>query len=441
MWFERWWYVLRLRVRSLLRREQVDRELDEELSYHIAQTIEEFRAKGFSRLDAQTAALRRFGGVTQRREECRDERRLGWLDSVRADLLVALRLAWKTPWMTAVSVMALGTAMAVVIGGFSVIWNFYYAELPFEDGDRIVAVQSVTQPDPASVPVSVALFRQWEARQTSFDLIAAADLRSREVANGAGGVVRYPVADMTSSAFEIARVPPLHGRTLRRSDETPCATPVVVIGHRVWQSLFGGDPEIVGQTVFVGGAAFQVVGIMPDGFRFPLSEDLWVPITRSPVARPERPVLVFGRLAEGVSRDQVHAELEVIRGNYVAAHPGDVAVGDRITAVMPYVQLTNQPGTDELVFGAFIFFVLILVVACASVSNLLLVRALARTRELAVRGALGASRRRLIAQLSIEALLLTTAGAVLGVWVTRLTLSGSAASGPSRVFRSGSNGA
>ena len=417
MWIERWWYVLRLRVRSVLRREQVDRELDEELSDHIAQTIEEFRAKGLSGRDAETAALRRFGGVTQRREECRDERRLGWLDSLRADLLFALHMAWKTPWMTAVSVIALGTAMAVTIGGFSLSWNYYYAELPFEDGDRIVAVQSVTQPDPALVPVSEALFREWEAQQTSFDVIAAATARSQHVADGAGGVVRYPVATMTSSAFEMARVPPLHGRTLRRSDETPGATPVVVIGHRVWQSLFGGDPEIVGRTVLVDDAAFQVVGIMPDGFRFPVSHDLWVPMTRSPVARPAPPVGVFGRLAEGVSRDQAHAELEVIRGNYVAAHPGDIAVGDRITTVMPYVQITNQP--DELVFGAFIFCVLILVVACASVSNLLLVRALARTRELAVRGALGASRRRLIAQLSIEALLLTTAGAVLGIGITR----------------------
>jgi predicted permease len=425
MMFERWWHVLRMRLRSLRHRDRLDRELDEELADHVARAEEAYRSQGMTARAARTAALRRIGGLTQRREDCRDERRLGWLDNLRADVRYAVRMAMKTPWMTAACVLALGAAMAVTIGGFSVIWDAYFAELPLEHADRIVAVRDVTQPDPTAVSPSLAMFREWEQHQTSFDLIGAADLRSREVSDGAGGLIRYPVAVMTASGFDIAEVGPIHGRLLRATDEVPGAPPVVVVGYRVWHALFGGDAELVGKTVNIDGADVEVVGIVPDGFRFPISQDLWLPLTRDQAAPGgvEQPMLVFGRLAVGVTREQSQAELEVIRAGYAAANPGDFELRDRLTTVIPYTRLLDNSGTGAVVFGAIAFFVLVLVVACGSVANLLLVRAVARTREIAVRGALGASRRRLVTQLSIEALLLAIGGSVLGFGAASLTFA------------------
>lgn len=423
MLFERAWYVLRLRLRSLVRRDQVDRELDDELAYHVEQATEAFLAQGLSAREAKTAALRRFGGVAQRREDCRDEQRLGWLDNLQTDLRYAVRMAVKTPWMTTICVVALGIAMAVTIGWSSGLWATYFADLPFEHGDRIVAVRDIRQPDPETARPTLGMYRAWEQFQTSFDRFGAADLRSQEVSDGAGGVVRYPVAVMTASGFDLTGVQPQHGRVLQASDEAPGATPVVVVGYRVWHALFGGDPDLVGKIVTVDGDDLQVVGIMPDGFRFPISEDLWMPLTRVVSGDVEPPLLVFGRLADGVTAEQAGADLESLRRGYSDTRPDDLDLRDRLTTVIPYVRIISSPGDEALVIGIGVFFLLVLVVACGSVANLLLARALVRSREIAVRGALGASRRRLITQLSMEALLLTTAGASLALALSLLTMN------------------
>jgi len=341
------------------------------------------------------------------------------------DARFAARLAAKTPWMTATCVFALGAAMAVAIAGFSLLWSAYFAELPFEEGGRIVAVRDLTQPDPDDVPPRLAVFREWQGHATSFDTLAAAYMRSWDVADGEGGLTRYRVATMTASAFDVVRVAPLLGRVLTRADQQTGALPVVVISHRLWSGLLGGD-NVVGKTLEVDGVEREIVGVMPEGFRFPMSEDLWVPLNTDPAAigRVEpRWVRVFGRLAEGVSVEQAAAELDAMRVAWAEENPDDVDVGDRITTVIPYVQIDSEPGaTTALFIGGFVFIVLVLAVACASVGNLLLARSAARSGEIAVRAALGASRRRLVTQLFVEALAMTTAGAVLGVAAAHLSL-------------------
>ncbi|MGD8328676.1 MAG: ABC transporter permease [Acidobacteriota bacterium] len=342
------------------------------------------------------------------------------------DARFAVRLAGKTPWMTATCVFALGAAMAVAIGGFSLLWSVYFAELPFEEAARIVAVRDLTQPDPDDVPPRLAVFREWQRRAASFDVLAAAYMRSWDVADGQGGLARYRVATMTASAFEVVRVPPLLGRVLDPADQQAGAPAVVVISHRVWSGLLGADAAAVGKVLEIDGVQREVVGVMPEGFRFPMSEDFWVPLNTDPAAigRVEpRWIRVFGRLAEGVSREQAAAELDAMRAAWAEENPDDVDVRDRLTTVIPYIQADAEPGAATTLFiGGFVFIVLVLAVACASVGNLLLARSAARSGEIAVRAALGASRLRLISQLFTEALLMTAAGAAFGIAAAHMSL-------------------
>ena len=237
------------------------------------------------------------------------------MGNLTGDAKFALRMAAKTPWMTAACILALGAAMAVTIGGFSLLWSAYFARLPFDGADRIVAVRDILQPDPDDAPPRLAVYDQWTRHQSSFEVLAAYYSRSWDVADGEGGLARYPVATITASAFDVARVPPLQGRVLHRADQEPGAPPVVVISHRAWRSLFAGDPGAIGAMVEIDGRERQIVGIMPEGFRFPVSEDFWVPFDPDPDAHAVEPrwMRVFGRLQPDVGIAQAAAELDALR--------------------------------------------------------------------------------------------------------------------------------
>jgi predicted permease len=344
------------------------------------------------------------------------------IKGLSADATFAWRMMRKNPWMSAAAVCSLGGAMGVTIGAFSLLWDTRYAELPFTHGDRIIRIYDTTQTAAGSSP-PLGVFRAWEERQTSFDTIAAAYTRRREIADGTGGFVRYPIATITAAGLALPGVPPLAGRLLTSADQAPGAPPVAVISHRVWLSLFGSDREIIGHTLTIDRDRYTIVGIMPEGFRFPMSDDVWVPMGAEPAGGVEpRWLDVFGRLAAGTGADQAQAELGAIRAAHAADHPELPELRDRRTSVVPYTRLSADPQADLLAQGMFVFVILVLVVAAGSVANLLFSRALARSGEMAVRSAMGAGRGRLIRQMFIEALLLTTCGALVGVLGAHLGL-------------------
>jgi len=344
------------------------------------------------------------------------------IQGLAADLTFAWRMMRKNPWMSAAAVCSLGGAMGVTIGAFSLQWDTRYAELPFPGGARIVRIHDLTPARGGSSP-PLDVFRAWEARQTSFDAIAAAYTRRREIADGSGGFVRYPIATITAAGLALPGVPPLMGRPLTVADQAPGAPPVAVISHRVWQALFGAAPDVIGRTLTIDRDQHTIVGVMPEDFRFPMSDDVWLPMGERPAGGVEpRWLDVFGRLAAGVGSIQAQAELGAIRSAHAADHPERPELRDRRTSVVPYTTLSADPQGDLIANGLVVFVILILVVAAGSVANLLFSRALARSGEMAVRAAMGAGRGRLIRQMFIEALLLTTGGAVVGVLGAHLGL-------------------
>lgn len=341
------------------------------------------------------------------------------------DLRFALRMAHKSPWMAAASVVALGAGMAVAISSFSLLWDAYFAELPFEEADRIVAIRDVGLNDPDDLPPRLAVLQEWQRTQTSFDVMAASYRRERDVSDGEGGLARYPVSTITASGFDVAGVGPHLGRVLLETDEEVGAPPVTVVSFRLWQGLLGSDPNVLGRKIEIDGQLREIVGVMPEGFRFPVSEDIWIPFNIDPeIYKGVEPrwVRVFGRLSENAGIERAAAELDAIRARYASTFPGDEDLQDRRTTVLPFVQGETEPGTYIVFLGMFGFVVMVLIIACASVANLLLARAASRTGEFAIRAAIGANRLRLLLQMFLEAGLLTGAAGLLGITVASLGL-------------------
>lgn len=228
---------------------------------------------------------------------------------------------------------------------------------------------------------------------------------------------------MTASGFTLARVPPRLGRWLLEADERPGAPPVIVIGHDAWHARFGGDPEIVGKEIRLGTTVHTIVGVMPEGFGFPLNHQYWTPLKVEAAAYDPREgpeLYVFGRLAPGVTMEQAQAELTAVGRRAAAAYPETHA---RIRPmVMPYTHsLTDIQGASLAEFGAMQFtMTLLLLIVAVNVAVLFYARTATRRGEIAVRSALGASRGRVVAQLFIEALVLSLGSAALGLLIAQV---------------------
>jgi ABC-type antimicrobial peptide transport system permease subunit len=232
---------------------------------------------------------------------------------------------------------------------------------------------------------------------------------------------------MTATGFRVARIPPLRRRALVHDDERPGAPPGVVIGYDVWQSRFGGDPSVVGHEIRIGRDAYVIVGIMPEGFGFPVNHQYWIPLRidpRIPIAPGGGPDLdVFGRLARGATTASVQAELSVINSRIAAEMPKDRA--DVNARVVPYTDifLHAEGGTDNVTFGAMRFVIaLLLVIVATNVAVLVYARTVTRTGEIAVRTALGATRGRIVGQLFAEAFVLSALSSLVGLGIVAVGL-------------------
>jgi putative ABC transport system permease protein len=406
---EHWFYTVPLRLRSLFRQSQAERELDDELRYHLDRQVDEYLARGMSPGDARTLALRALGGMERRKDEMRDARGLNWLDDLRRDVRYAMRLLRRAPSFTAVAALTLALGIGASAAIFSVVDAVLLRPLPYREADRLIFLQH------AGGTVAAATFFDWAAGTRTLETMSAAEYWTP---NLTGGDKPEEVEAIRVSADHLPMlgVSPLLGRVFLPEEELAGHHRVIVLGHGIWERRFGRDPQVLGRTILVDGEPHTIVGVMPPGFRFvPLWADeaeLAAPLVLHPrrTDRQGSSLRVFGRLRPGATLSEARVDLSTIGERLAREHPG---TDQRIVATPLQDAVVGPVQAALLTLLAAVACVLL--IACANVAHLQLMRAAAREREFAVRAALGASQRRLAQQSLVESLILSVVGGVLGL--------------------------
>jgi predicted permease len=416
-----------LRLLSFFRSGAAEAELSREIQSHLQLLEDEFVSNGIPRDEARLAARRAFGGVEQAKEHQRDARGFRWLEDSRIDLKLGVRMLVKYPVMSIIGGAGLAVGVALGAAFFAMLYSLFYATLPVEGGDRIVALENWDVDANSEMRRSMHDLVMWRREMKTVEQIGAFRTVPRNVAVAGGPAEAVQVAQITAAGFTITRVAPILGRAIADADERAGASPIVVIGYDVWQSRFGGDSSVLGRELRLGNVVHTVVGVMPEGYAFPVNHSYWIPFATDAAAfgpREGPDIFIFGRLRDGVAMKQAQAELSALGAQAASAFPRTHA---RLQPrVMPYAHpiLDIQGGSALRDFAAMQSMVSVLaLVVAVNVGVLIYARTAARQREIAVRTALGASRRRIVGQLFIEALVLSAAASAVGIGLARFGLA------------------
>jgi predicted permease len=403
---------------------RADRELDDEVAAHLAEAADEHIARGLSPQEAKYAALRDFGGVTQVKQVHREMRGftfMSWLD-----IKLGGRMLVKYPGLTIVGGLAMAFAILVGIVIFQFAGLFLYPSLPLANGDRIVALGLQDVAENEEEPKALFDFISWKESLGTVENLGASRDAIRTLITADGDARPAFVAEMSSSGFTVAQGQPLMGRVLTPADEQPAAPAVAVIGHELWTTRFGSDPNVLGRTVQLGEEHPTIVGVMREGFAFPVSHEMWVPLKTAGLDQAPRSgpaIAIFGTLAEDQTLETAQAELTT-HGRRLAAE--QKATHERLEPrVVRYADMMAMGGNGEdLQFMLLIysFIGMLVTLICGNVGLLLFARAASRESDLTVRTALGASRGRIVSQLFAEALVLGGLAAIVGLAVADLFL-------------------
>jgi len=422
------------RLRALLRRGELDRELEEELRFHVEEQTERNVAMGMTLKEARRAALVEFGGMEASKEECREARGVHLLEDLLQDSRYALRVLTKSPAFTLVSVLSLALGVGVNATVFGFVNAVMLRPLQLPRNDELVRIQDDNLP-------AYSDYLAFNERAQVFRGLAAYDFDSYQLTAG-DSHARADVSLVSGNYFDVLGVRPALGRAFAaEEDARPGAANVAVISHGLWQGKFGADPSAVGKTFLLRRVPFTIVGVAPrefDGVSLGRRQDIWIPFAAEALLRPEEnrlrhpdsyQVHVIGRLGPGVGLAEAQAAVEVVAAQQdqvqkvrlFTDNPGEQPATPRTVSRATAVEMGPRDRQMSWFGVAAVLALvgLVLLAACANVANLLLGRAAGRRREIAVRLALGASRLRVVRQLLTESLLLSLLGAAAGLLLSR----------------------
>lgn len=401
------------RVSNLFRRNRVDEDLDEELQFHLDARVHANLNAGMTAEDAQRDAKRRFGNATLAKERAHEMEIVLLMETVWRDLRFAVRSLCKSPGFTIAVILTLACGFGANIAVFTVVYGVLLRPLPFPEPGRLFLVSYQSKQGPFGYRPGLydRDYLEYERHNRAFEQIATFD-EDTATLTGAGDPVTVPIAMVTSGFFPVLRVNPVIGRTFLPDEGNEGSGHVVLLSDTIWRSRFGANPNILGKAITLDGVQFNVVGVMPGGFEFPHEDAFWLPLAvgTDPGNKYNRPVL--GRLRPSVSRQQALAELEVF-ARTLPSEPGTNRK-NMVAEILPLKDflVANIRKSLSVLMGVVAF---VLLIASANVANLLLIRGAARQREIALRHALGASRRRIIRQLLTESALLSLSGSAAGM--------------------------
>ena len=414
------------RFRVLLRRNRFESDLDAELRFHTEEATRRNIERGMSPRDANIAARRSLGRTDVTKDLVRKETGvhaiLSRVDAWFLDFKLGFRMLVKYPGLTLAGGLAMAVAIAISLGFASAFDSFLYTP-PILKGVVTVRSWNMTIGRRHAYGASLRDYVRWRDELQSVDNLSAFrhyQQRDLITADGRGDPVNS--AEMSPSAFRVFRAPPLMGRFLVDDDAREGAPPVVVVSHDIWRTHFGSDPDVVGRDVRLGGSVFTIVGVMPEGFAYPVKHKLWTPlkVDQLQYEGDETHVEIFGRLSPRASLEGARAELSAVgmlesmslTDNRDDIRPGFVDYATRHTNV----EDTPPRAAQMMRF----FFALLLLVPCANVAILVYARTARRQGEMAVRNALGANRGRIVTQLFVEALVLAMVAAVVALMIVRI---------------------